>query len=165
MAKILRFFEFNIYRDKIMALNETVKKEDGKYVVKDSKGKKTLGKHKTKKEANKQLAAIEISKKERANEGVGDHIVTVYKQVNSRAFITFKMDSRGMLLDIENPMKLTVPFKIGDYIGRKWRTWASVNGFIQKDESDRNKKIHGINVKDIPAWHPLRYTGRKFRNY
>lgn len=40
-------------------------KRDDKFVVMDSEGKKVLGTHETKKEAAKQLAAIEISKKER----------------------------------------------------------------------------------------------------
>lgn len=35
----------------------------GSFVVKDKYGKKTLGKHSTKKAAQKQLAAIEIAKK------------------------------------------------------------------------------------------------------
>jgi hypothetical protein len=38
-------------------------KEKNKFVVKDSSGKKTLGTHKTKEAAQRQLAAIEISKK------------------------------------------------------------------------------------------------------
>lgn len=40
-------------------------KRDDKFVVMDSEGKKVLGTHETKKEAAKQLAAIEISKKKR----------------------------------------------------------------------------------------------------
>lgn len=42
-----------------------IKKKGSGYVVTDSTGKKVLGKHKTKKEAVKQLAAIEISKMHR----------------------------------------------------------------------------------------------------
>lgn len=40
-------------------------KKLGKYLVKDSSGKKTLGTHPTKKSAIAQLRAIEISKKKR----------------------------------------------------------------------------------------------------
>jgi hypothetical protein len=43
-------------------LNETIKKVDGEFVVYPKKGGKRLGTHSTKKAANKQLAAIEISK-------------------------------------------------------------------------------------------------------
>lgn len=49
-----RFSEFLI---------EMISKRGGKFVVLDSKGKKVLGTHETKKKAQKQLAAIEISKK------------------------------------------------------------------------------------------------------
>lgn len=40
-----------------------IKKSGDKYVVTDSSGKKKLGTHASKKQAQKQLAAIEISKK------------------------------------------------------------------------------------------------------
>lgn len=39
-----------------------IKKKGSKYVVTDSTGKKKLGKHSSKKKAQKQIAAIEISK-------------------------------------------------------------------------------------------------------
>jgi len=42
-----------------------IKKKGKDYLVLDSKGKKILGRHKTRRDAVKQLAAIEISKKER----------------------------------------------------------------------------------------------------
>lgn len=42
--------------------DESIKQVDNKYVVYPSKGGKRLGTHNTKKAANKQLAAIEISK-------------------------------------------------------------------------------------------------------
>jgi hypothetical protein len=42
-----------------------IKKKDDKFVVTDSTGKKVLGEHDSKKEALRQLAAIEISKKRR----------------------------------------------------------------------------------------------------
>jgi hypothetical protein len=42
-----------------------IKKQGDKYNVYDSKGKKKLGSHATKKEAAKQIAAIEISKAKR----------------------------------------------------------------------------------------------------
>lgn len=44
-------------------LFEMIRKQGNQFVVLDSKGKKVLGKHRTKDEAIKQLAAIEISKK------------------------------------------------------------------------------------------------------
>ena len=43
-------------------VDETIKKVDNEYVVYPKKGGKRLGTHKTKKAANKQLAAIEINK-------------------------------------------------------------------------------------------------------
>jgi len=42
-----------------------VRKKGSKYQVMDSKGKKVLGTHPTREAALRQLAAIEISKKER----------------------------------------------------------------------------------------------------
>lgn len=45
-----------------------IKKEGNSYNVYDSKGKKLLGKHKTKKQAAKQIAAVEINKKKYKNE-------------------------------------------------------------------------------------------------
>lgn len=53
MKKIWNFTEF---------INETIKKVDGEFVVYPKKGGKRLGTHKTRAAANKQLAAIEISK-------------------------------------------------------------------------------------------------------
>jgi hypothetical protein len=44
-------------------LIEMIRKRGDKFVVMDSKGKKVLGTHESKKKAQKQLAAIEISKK------------------------------------------------------------------------------------------------------
>ena len=46
-------------------MDETIKKVDGKYAVYPSKGGDRLGTHDTKKAAQKQLAAIEISKQKR----------------------------------------------------------------------------------------------------
>tara|TARA_R110000824_G_scaffold179005_1_gene359008 strand:+ start:1397 stop:1828 length:432 start_codon:yes stop_codon:yes gene_type:complete len=45
-------------------LTETIRKVDGKYAVYPKKGGERLGTHSTKADANKQLAAIEISKKQ-----------------------------------------------------------------------------------------------------
>jgi hypothetical protein len=44
------------------------------WVVKDSSGKKTLGTHSSKKDAAKQLAAIEISKKKRKLKTFKEHL-------------------------------------------------------------------------------------------
>jgi hypothetical protein len=44
---------------------DMIKKKGSQWVVTDSTGKKVLGKHKTKKEAQKQIAAVEISKKKK----------------------------------------------------------------------------------------------------
>lgn len=46
-------------------MNEKIKKVDSQYVVYPDKGGKRLGTHATKKQALKQLAAIEISKQKR----------------------------------------------------------------------------------------------------
>lgn len=43
-------------------ISEVIEKEGDKYVVKTEDGSKTLGTHDSKKKAEKQLAAIEISK-------------------------------------------------------------------------------------------------------
>ena len=51
-------------------LFESIVKRGDEYVVMNSKKTKVLGKHKSKKKANAQLAAIEISKKERMNEEI-----------------------------------------------------------------------------------------------
>jgi len=45
-----------------IAIKETIKKVDGKHVVYPKKGGKRLGTHTTREKAEKQLAAIEISK-------------------------------------------------------------------------------------------------------
>jgi DNA-directed RNA polymerase specialized sigma54-like protein len=45
-------------------INEKIEKHGDKWLVKDTKGKKTLGTHPSKKKAIKQLQAIEISKKQ-----------------------------------------------------------------------------------------------------
>jgi hypothetical protein len=42
-----------------------VKQDGNEWIVTDSSGRQILGRHKTKKKANAQLAAIEISKKKR----------------------------------------------------------------------------------------------------
>jgi len=52
--KILSFEKFSV--------NEIIRKEGGKYVVRTRDRKRKLGTHKTRKKAEKQLAAIEISK-------------------------------------------------------------------------------------------------------
>jgi len=51
---------------KFIELVEMIRKTKSGYQVLDSKGKKVLGTHESKKKALKQLAAIEISKKRRA---------------------------------------------------------------------------------------------------
>jgi hypothetical protein len=48
---------------------QMIKKNGKKWQVTDSTGKKVLGTHATKTEAQKQLAAIEISKKKRKAKG------------------------------------------------------------------------------------------------
>jgi len=49
----MRFIEF---------LKETIVNRGGKYIVMNKSKTKVLGKHETRKSANKQLAAIEINK-------------------------------------------------------------------------------------------------------
>ena len=56
----------NISMKKFIELVEMIRKTKSSYQVLDSKGKKVLGTHESKKKALKQLAAIEISKKRRA---------------------------------------------------------------------------------------------------
>lgn len=46
-----------------------IKKEGSEYVVTDESGKKVLGRHKDRHSAVRQLAAIEISKKQRGKGG------------------------------------------------------------------------------------------------
>ena len=48
----------------------SVKKRGDKFIVTDSTGKKTLGTHDTRKEAIKQLQAIEISKARRKGKNI-----------------------------------------------------------------------------------------------
>lgn len=48
--------------------------KDNKWEVRDSSGEKVLGTHDTKQEAAKQLAAIEISKKERKLKTFKEHV-------------------------------------------------------------------------------------------
>lgn len=54
-------------------------KKGNKWLVKDSSGKKILGTHDTKEKAIKQLAAVEISKKERAKESTMENTEHYYK--------------------------------------------------------------------------------------
>lgn len=54
---------------KFQTLIEKIMKSGENFVVTDSSGKKILGKHKSKKKAAAQLAAIEISKKKRKAKG------------------------------------------------------------------------------------------------
>lgn len=55
----------NISMKNFQQLVEMIRKVGSKYKVLDSSGKKVLGTHPTKEKAAKQLAAIEISKKQR----------------------------------------------------------------------------------------------------
>lgn len=57
--RVHRFAEY-------VEVNEKIQKRDGKFVVLNKKGNKVLGTHKTRKEAVKQLQAIEISKAQHA---------------------------------------------------------------------------------------------------
>lgn len=56
-----------------------IKKQGKKWVVTDSSGKKILGTHETKEKAIKQLAAVEISKKERKKETTMENSEHYYK--------------------------------------------------------------------------------------
>lgn len=56
-----------------------IKKHGKKWVVTDSSGKKVLGTHDTKEKAVKQLAAVEISKKERKKENTMENSEHYYK--------------------------------------------------------------------------------------
>ena len=53
------------FRDREQQLGERIENIDGKFVVYPEKGGKRLGTHDTREEAEKQLAAIEISKRKR----------------------------------------------------------------------------------------------------
>jgi len=55
----------NISMKNFQQLVEMIRKVGNKYKVLDSSGEKVLGTHPTKEKAAKQLAAIEISKKQR----------------------------------------------------------------------------------------------------
>ena len=48
--------------------------KDDKWEVRDSSGKRVLGTHETKQEAAKQLAAIEISKKQKKLKSFSEHV-------------------------------------------------------------------------------------------
>ena len=64
-STILDYF-WELVNDEYFAEGEDmIKKSGSKYKVMDSSGKKVLGTHETKAKAEKQLAAIEISKKKK----------------------------------------------------------------------------------------------------
>lgn len=73
--KVQRFAEYT-------EINEKIQKRDGKFVVLNKKGTKVLGTHKTRKEAVKQLQAIEISKAQHASNKL-------------KTFVQFITESRG----------------------------------------------------------------------
>ena len=82
-------------------LFESIVKRGDEYVVMNSKKTKVLGKHKSKKKANAQLAAIEISKKERMNENMyyrSDFTERLKNRVKE-----VKAGVKNPALDINNP--------------------------------------------------------------
>jgi len=86
-------------------LFESIVKRGDEYVVMNSKKTKVLGKHKSKKKANAQLAAIEISKKERMNEEI--EVKPLYRSENTirirDAVKRAKAGEKNPALDPTNP--------------------------------------------------------------
>jgi hypothetical protein len=66
-GKFVNTTPYQIVENNMIPIKETIKKIDGKYVVYPKKGGRRLGTHDTRVAAQKQLAAIEISKHTREN--------------------------------------------------------------------------------------------------
>lgn len=90
-------------------------------------------------------------------ENNGDRTVVFSKKVNPSTTITIKIGRDSRIAEIENERGLRFPFSIGQSYNRSFETWACVNGFLM-DGKDTcgEKKIFGVNVKDVPQGHEWR---------
>jgi hypothetical protein len=98
--------------------------EGNKWIVKDSSGKKVLGTHDSKKSAQKQLAAIEISKSKRKS--FKDHL----KEEHELTF-QYHNELNPQLWDGDK-LKANVKEKLLD-IGRTWIDWVNLPPEALKD--------------------------------
>jgi len=90
-------------------IDETIKKVDGKYAVYPKKGGKRLGTHTSKEKAQKQLAAIEISKRNRMEElNTGEFCPACLKEYileHMNSEVLMEAEYQGRKVKLGKPMR------------------------------------------------------------